>query len=142
MQDRAHPEESHPPLQRCDEKREKPEEVSTKRYKRGEKLSLEGQRLPVPQVEGAAGRTARASWWLRSCRSYLPHVDVCTRCCCESQALPGVLMNVIALNTQKCLRYFSSPRPEVPARPGTSIALQQSRRRARGPRLFLRLAGC
>lgn len=51
-------------------------------------------------------------------------------------------MNVIALNTQKCLRYFSSPRPEVPARPGTSIALQQSRRRAHGPRLFLRLAGC
>lgn len=50
-------------------------------------------------------------------------------------------MNVIALNTQKCLRYFSSPRPEVPARPGTSIPLQQSRWRSRGPRLFLRLAG-
>lgn len=83
----------------------------------------------------------RAGGYVPADRICRVHVDVCTCYCCENQSLPGVLMNVIALNTQKCLRYFSSPRPEVPARPGTSIPLQQSQRRSRGPRLFLRLAG-
>lgn len=86
VQDRAHPEESHSPLQRCDEKREKPEEVSTKRYKRREKLSL--QKAETPRASGR--RRSRSDRAGKLVATFLQIVSAA----CMSMCVPAAVVKV------------------------------------------------
>lgn len=69
------------------------------------------------------------------------HVNVCICHCLGSESLPAVLMEVVALNTQKCLCCFSplSSSAGISQEQTYSLLIKSQEGNPRGPWLFLQL---